>query len=390
MKMNYRCHTSRHLRSDRGFTLVEVVLVLMISAILVTVALKSGLSISDAAKVEETKQEMEALEFAIIGNPALQNSGARSDFGYVGDVGAMPPNLGALATNPGGYATWRGPYVKARFTQVSDDFTRDAWGTTYGYTGGVAITSTGSGSNVVRTFANSTDNLLRNTITGNVLDFDGTPPGATYRDSITIILTVPNGAGGMSSLTATPNASGYFAFDSIPIGNQTLRAINGPSGDTIGTYITVTPASTAYSELRFAQNVWGAGGLTMVAGSDSVSGSPPCTDVAFWIVNNTGGPSTITTISVSWPSPTAYYEQITFGGTTVFNLGGSPRGVSGVTYTLSSPYTINAGQSVKIGVLDFRSNNNAGGGSPVQMSNNTLSVVLSDGSTFTEVLPSCP
>ena len=45
-------------RGERGFTLVEVVLVLIISAILVTVALRSGVSISDAAKVEETKQEL--------------------------------------------------------------------------------------------------------------------------------------------------------------------------------------------------------------------------------------------------------------------------------------------------------------------------------------------
>ena len=119
---------------SRGFTLVEVVLVLIISAILVTVALRSGVSISDAAKTEETKQELEALEYAMVGNPSLYNNGVRADFGYVGDVGALPLNLNALATNPG-LATWKGPYIKPRFSQVSNDFTLDAWGAPYQFAG---------------------------------------------------------------------------------------------------------------------------------------------------------------------------------------------------------------------------------------------------------------
>lgn len=160
-----------------GFTLVEVVLVLIISAILVSVALRSGVQISDASKVEETKQELETLEFAIVGNPSIQNNGLRADFGYVGDIGSLPPNLDALISNPGGYATWKGPYFKTRFSQVSDDYKRDAWGVLYSYSGGVSVTSTGSGSNVVRTVGNSVNSLLRNTITGNIYDVDGTPRG---------------------------------------------------------------------------------------------------------------------------------------------------------------------------------------------------------------------
>ena len=245
---------------EGGFTLVEVVLVLIISAILVTVALRSGVSISDAAKVEDTKQEMEALEYAIAGNPALYNNGARADFGYVGDVGAMPPNLTALATNPGGLATWKGPYVKSRFTQVADDFTKDAWGAAYLYAGGVAITSSGSGGSIVRTLANSTDNLLRNTISGTVQDVDGTSPGVIYKDSVSIILAIPNGAGGTTTRVAMPSASGYFAFDSIPIGNHRLRAIYTPSGDTIGTYLTVIPASNVTGDIRLSVQYLGTGG----------------------------------------------------------------------------------------------------------------------------------
>ncbi|PWB69819.1 hypothetical protein C3F09_10020 [candidate division GN15 bacterium] len=381
------------LRPSRGFTLVEVVLVLVISAILVTVALRSGLTISDAAKVEETKQEMESLEHAIVGNPALQNAGVRADFGYVGDVGAMPPTLAALATNPGGYATWKGPYVKARFAQTSDDFTRDAWGATYAYAGGVALTSTGSGSSIVRTFGNSTDNLLRNTITGSVFDVDGTPPGILYRDSIRLNLTVPNGTGGMTTRTIHPGASGYFALDSVPIGNHPLRAVYLPGADTVATFVSVLPGSRTNSELRFASDLWAAGGSTgliLVPNSDSVAGSPPCTDVVFWLTNTSGAAIVLTSFSFSWPSPTAYYAEVRFGSAEVFDKDGSPRGVSGTTYAMSSPQTINPGDSVRVRVQDFRQTNSSGGGSTVSMSEANMTVALSNGSIFTMELPPCP
>ena len=71
---------------------------------------------------------MEMLARAIVGNPSLTQNGARSDFGYVGDVGAFPPNLQALYQSPGGYATWDGPYVTTSFAVDSTGFKTDAWG----------------------------------------------------------------------------------------------------------------------------------------------------------------------------------------------------------------------------------------------------------------------
>ncbi|MEA2031894.1 MAG: type II secretion system protein, partial [candidate division Zixibacteria bacterium] len=94
-------------------------LVIIIIGILSTVALRSVNTITDTAKIEETKQELEALSFAIAGNPDIQNNGIRTDFGYVGDVGSLPPNLDALFSNPGSYATWNGPYIGNRFTQIA-------------------------------------------------------------------------------------------------------------------------------------------------------------------------------------------------------------------------------------------------------------------------------
>jgi prepilin-type N-terminal cleavage/methylation domain-containing protein len=239
----------------KGFTLIEVVIVIVIAAILATVAVRSAFFISETAKEEETKQELEQLHFAIIGNPLLYNDNTRADFGYVGDVGAMPANLDALFSNPGGYATWKGPYIKRRFEQNIDDYKQDAWGALYTYSGN-SITSTGSGTNIVREFgANITDFLL-NGVDGVVLDRNGTPPGTVYRDSIAIRLTLPNGSGGYTTLTTIPDIGGFFSFESVPIGNHDIEIIYGPINDTLKRFVSIVPSSRHYGEYFLSQDVW--------------------------------------------------------------------------------------------------------------------------------------
>lgn len=64
--------------------------------------------------------------------------------------------------------------------------------------------------------------------------------------------------------------------------------------------------------------------------------------------------------------------------------------MSGTTYALSSPQTINAGQQLQVSIEDFRQNNTSGGGSRISMSGVPFTIVLSDGSTFTVTMPACP
>ncbi len=243
-------------RHSSGFTMIELVLVIVIMGIVATVALRSAFFISDAARVEETKSRMDALAFAIAGNPDLQSQGVRSDFGYVGDVGAMPPDLAALYQNPGGYATWNGPYINPGVGQTGADFVKDAWGVAFSYSGGATITSTGSGSSIVRNIAVSIDGLARNRVSGNVYDRDGTPPGSDYQDSVAVRLQYPNGSGGVATRTAAPDRGGYFACDSIPMGSHDIEIIYEPAGDTLRQFVTVLPGGDAYCELRFADNLW--------------------------------------------------------------------------------------------------------------------------------------
>ena len=67
------------------------------------------------ARTETTIARMDMLARAIAGDPNLISGGVRSDFGYVGDVGALPSNLDQLVTNPG-YSTWGGPYVRDEYS----------------------------------------------------------------------------------------------------------------------------------------------------------------------------------------------------------------------------------------------------------------------------------
>jgi type II secretory pathway pseudopilin PulG len=377
---------SKLRKNGYGFTLVELVLVILITGILITLAFRSAVTVSETAKVEQTKEELEALAYAIVGNPELQNNGVRTDFGYVGDIGAMPPNLDALVQNPGGYSTWNGPYIKRRFEQAADDFKKDAWGKLYQYTGVTIASTTGTG--IVRKLANSTADLLQNQVRGVVYDLDGTPPGATYKDSVRVRLTVPDGAGGMLTRTTTPDAGGYFTFDSIPIGNHDLEIIYLPDSDTLKRFVSVLPNSTVYGEYYLGAGVWesgASGGLVLVPGSQRVFGGQ-CDKIEFDIRNATDTAITITSIQLTWSSPTAYYKEVKINGE-VFDQD-NPRAGSGDVANFTSPRTIAAGATETVRVEGFR-DTPTGNGNKVDMSNVSFTVTFSDGSSFVVVMGAC-
>jgi general secretion pathway protein G len=241
--------------SNRGFTLIEIVLVIVIVGLLATVATQTATQMYDTARMEETKDEMDMLAGAIVGNPRLVNNGSRSDFGYVGDIGALPPDLDALVSNPGGFATWRGPYLAAAGATGLDDYLTDAWGSAYVY-GGITITSSGSGSTVVKRLAGSTDDLLLNRVSGSVLDLNGTPPGPVWADSIQVLLAVPDGSGGIMQRLRWPDPGGYFAFDSVPIGIHALRVVYQPTADTLIRYLSVDLGSEHSGVYKLPEDVW--------------------------------------------------------------------------------------------------------------------------------------
>lgn len=240
------------MNNRRGFTLIELIMVIVIIGILAGIAVMKMASNIDSAKFEATTAEMDNLARAIVGNPDTYTDGAQSDFGYVGDVGALPPDLDALAFNPG-YATWKGPYLSGQF--ADDDFKKDAWNVDFIY-GGTFIRSIGSGSNIDKIIASSANELLANAIHGVLLDGNNTPPGDAYVDSVIIDLIFPDGAGGIVHAPTMPGADGSFDFSEVPIGSHTLRVIYLPANDTVDYDLSIIPGNDAYVTLNFPADLW--------------------------------------------------------------------------------------------------------------------------------------
>lgn len=368
------------LGCQKGMTLIELVMVIIIIGILAGVGMKSMDSALVTAKIESTKAELNALAGAVAGNPDIISNGCRVDFGYIGDVGSFPPNLDALVTNPGGYTTWRGPYIKNNFVQSTDDYKKDAWNALYTYNGGVTIISTGSGNNITKQIANASSDLTNNTVQGVILDVEGIPPG-TYSEDVDITITYPNGTGGTTTSTINPSASGNYSFTGIPIGNHTIRAINTPTHDTLTSYVTMPPKSNVINNLRFGSALWGAGNsssgnsLQYVSGSAQVDGN----DIEFDIFNDTGSGITIDWLNATYVrSPAAYYERIRWGNNTVaYNT--SPRYASGTQVNFSNSKTINDGSTITIQLQNFSTAQN-GNGSSANMAGVSFTVLFSDSS----------
>lgn len=238
--------------TQNGFTLIEIVLVVVILGILATIASLNFSSTVETVKQEATMAEMQALADAIVGNPAIVADGRRTDFGYVGDIGALPPNLDALVINPG-YANWHGPYVNPGIT--SDDFKKDGWNYQYVYTD-TLLRSVGSGMHIDKVFAVNRAALLSNIIQGYISDADGTRPGGLYTDSLLVALTYPNGSGILSTTFTNPDARGRFQFVNTPVGVHLVRVIYIPDNDTTTYTIAVNPGRQTDLQITFPADLW--------------------------------------------------------------------------------------------------------------------------------------
>jgi general secretion pathway protein G len=243
----------RKMNSTQGFTLIELVIVILIIGVIGTIAtLRMGESV-ETARYEQTKQELDQLAIAIVGNPGVYSNGTSSDFGFVGDNGALPTSLDELVQNPGGWTTWDGPYVESGLN--GDDFKKDAWYSNYVYTD-TLLRSTGSGANIDKLIAASSAALLSNVVSGYIVDADMEPPTAGFVDSVTVVLTYPNGSGGLAQPAIHPDTHGRFSYANVPVGNHSLRVIHEPTSDTMVYSVTVYPERNISLDIVFAADLW--------------------------------------------------------------------------------------------------------------------------------------
>lgn len=229
--------------NSRGFTLLEILMYLTLVAVLSTVAITYvGKSFSDEA-FEATKQEMQAIRNALIGDATIVARGIRQDFGYHGDVGSLPSNLNGLISKPAAvssYSTdttrrfssgWNGPYLKAE--NSGEDFTNDAWGRAYVYSPSASpptIVSYGA-DGVVGGSGLSQDLTVQIPTTERLASVHGflvtgnPAVAADVASTITIYYPNGNGARTSSSTSTVVGDNGHFSFSNIPLGVRSAEIV---------------------------------------------------------------------------------------------------------------------------------------------------------------------
>ena len=113
---------------EAGFTLMEVLLLLILLALLVATAVARFGNLTQGAQITATRERLQNIRQAIIGNPALVGGGEYTAPGFWGDMSRLPSTLSQLSTQGGQPAWnkytskgWNGPYIE------SSQF-NDAWG----------------------------------------------------------------------------------------------------------------------------------------------------------------------------------------------------------------------------------------------------------------------
>jgi prepilin-type N-terminal cleavage/methylation domain-containing protein len=229
-------------KSQRGFTLIEILMTIAILAVVTVMSLIPINNSIDEGRFQETVQKMQTIRIAILGDLSLTENGTRTNFGFLGDIGAIPSagqGIAGLIANPGlnawslnsvarFAAGWNGPYLTS--AQAGANFTKDGWGRTFIYSPAATpptIESYGADGVVGGTGFNSDIvvelplNLQSATVDGFV-----SVSAKPYSGDADIEINYPDGTGALTSSTVSlvPADKGHFTFNGIPLGQRSVTA----------------------------------------------------------------------------------------------------------------------------------------------------------------------
>jgi len=367
----------RGLPYQRGWTLIELVLVIALIGILSTIAIRTFSSTLENARFSATNREMENLSWAIVGNPDLITASGRTDYGYVGDTGHLPPDLDALIVDPGCVCGWDGPYILADIDIEDNAYKFDSWGDEYTYNvegdGDIQIISDSAGTKTI----DNISHLLSNSVQIQLYNSGGYPLDNTSGE-----ISIEYGCG-WNSLSFNEN-TGKFIINTVPIGRHRVRGTG--SEDTTYTIIGVVPAS----DINLEMTIYPKFGTLISNGCGGISGSGNY--IVSEQISNTGSPTfIIEDMMVSYTnSPClgceyAYLERIEVDSDVFWDYSTSGSRVgSGSTVTLDQLLYIYSG----LITIDLFFNNSAtGAGNPIDMTASSMSIQLFPNNGAPQLVP---
>jgi prepilin-type N-terminal cleavage/methylation domain-containing protein len=123
-------HSTQQLVYSKGFSLLELLLVLFIMGLMTATAMLMTGGVEDQSKYDETKRRMELIKRAIVGDTSRTVNGSPEISGFVADMGRLPDcllelveskhcdgsdydpaDLWQLDSDTGLWRGWRGPYL---------------------------------------------------------------------------------------------------------------------------------------------------------------------------------------------------------------------------------------------------------------------------------------
>ena len=110
--MNLKKRYTTDKQRQRGFTLVELLLVLVILALIAGLVLPGIIGKAESAKVKAAASQISRIEMSV-------------ESFYL-DTGVTPSSLEELVEEPSGVTGWNGPYIK-------NTLLKDPWGEPYKY-----------------------------------------------------------------------------------------------------------------------------------------------------------------------------------------------------------------------------------------------------------------
>lgn len=261
-----------NLQNNSGFTLIELLMVIILVAIVSVVAIDAIDTSINEGRFDETYQKMIRIRSAMIGNADVSESGTRTSFGFIGDIGGIPTaaqGILALVAQPAPALPvwalnstvrfgigWNGPYLSGGSTDT--DYTKDAWGTAIAYnpTSNPSTLATlvslgadrqagGTGLNQDITLELPIEQRMAN-VSGFVCNHGGPFTGS----NVDVELNYPNGAGVLlqNKVSLTAVAVGQFSFSSVPFG---VRSISIYVPQKIGATITVGPVVITVDKINY-------------------------------------------------------------------------------------------------------------------------------------------